>query len=116
MMRAILLTSSLLLGFCFQAAAQSPPQPTPAAAEAGELKLVVALFRHGVRAPLHQLAGSHANGLWPLPVEWGAKDWGDLTQHGADLVQWLGADYAQRYAKTLPPGFKVFLWADTDPR
>ena len=86
----------------------------------GDLKLVVALFRHGVRAPLKKFAEEeapkHAAQEWPRQSDWHAKDWGDLTDQGATLANSLGQFYALRYKGLFNGTFKVFLWADVDPR
>jgi 4-phytase/acid phosphatase len=138
-MRATVLTPLILLGWSLQAIGQSPAPPsgeqpsreaqspaasTPAAsgspvATGPGLKLVVALFRHGVRAPLKEIdptKGPHAADPWPSPSQWGVTKWGDLTRHGASLVKALGYDYAQTYKKKFPTGFKTFLWADNVER
>jgi 4-phytase/acid phosphatase len=131
-MRAIL-TPLILLGWTLQAIGQSPaPSPgeqpslkaqSPAASE-NELKLVVALFRHGVRAPLPgftpPIADKYSGQGWPSIAEWNVpsdRNWGDLTNRGRVLATALGSYYAQWYTKNgWPRGFKVFLWADTDRR
>ena len=112
------------LGLCFVFAmaiaglqllhAQSLPASQP------EPQFVVALFRHGVRAPLKEFA-DHANDYagqcWPAkPSDWGAKHWGDLTAHGQLLAVHVGEYYSDRYRNSLPPPFRVFLWTDVDDR
>ena len=126
-MRATVLTPLVLLCWSLHATGQSPAPPasdppsraqTPGASEP-ELKLVVALFRHGVRAPLGEIdpaKGPHAREPWPTLSQWGVKNWGDLTPHGVNLVKALGRDYAQTYQKKFPAGFKTFLWADNVSR
>jgi 4-phytase / acid phosphatase len=128
-MRATVLTPLILLGWSLQAIGQSPARPSgeqpsleaqsPVASE-NELKLVVALFRHGVRAPLKEIEASgkkpHAQDPWPTQSQWGVKHWGDLTTHGVSLVEALGRYYAQTYQPKFPTGFKSFLWADTAER
>ena len=86
----------------------------------GELKLVVALFRHGVRAPLQAFAtraGDHSKGRWPdLEKDWGVGPgrWGDLTPHGIQALKALGAYYGSYYLQHgWPQGFKAYLWADS---
>jgi 4-phytase/acid phosphatase len=127
-MRATVLTPLLLLSWSLQALGQSPassPGEKPAleAQSPGvadnELKLVVALFRHGVRAPLKPVDDPtkkpHAGSSWPTLTEWGAAKWGYLTPHGHDLAKALGNYYAEWYRNNgWPGGFKVYLWADTD--
>src|ERR1700704_697456 len=132
-MRATVLTPLLLLGWSLQAIGQSHARPSgeqpsleaqsPAASE-NELKLVVALFRHGVRAPLPGFEPKTANNYsrqgWPDLPAWKVpptKGWGDLTTRGQVLATALGRYYAQWYGKNgWPAGFKVYLWADTDQR
>jgi 4-phytase/acid phosphatase len=82
------------------------------------LKFAVALFRHGVRAPLKDLGATHSQNPWPSPAtKWGADDWGYLTRHGCEAVKVLGAYYGSYYSKTAwCNGFKVYLWADVDER
>ena len=130
-MRATVLAPLLLLGWSLHAIAQSPAPSSgeksaleaqsPAASE-NELKLVVALFRHGVRAPLKPVDDPkkkpHAGASWPTLPQWGATQWGYLTLHGRDLATALGTYYAKWYTakNAWPNGFKAYLWADTDPR
>jgi 4-phytase/acid phosphatase len=90
----------------------------PAAVEP-KLTLVVALFRHGVRAPLKDIDDPkkpHAGTAWPTKPQWGVEAWGDLTPHGVALVRALGRDYAETYKNKWPGGFRSFLWADLEPR
>jgi 4-phytase/acid phosphatase len=121
-MRATVLTPLLLLGWSLQAIGQSP---APASSEKpslpnGQLQQVVALFRHGVRAPLKPIDdpknNPHTTSPWPTPSQWGAKKWGDLTSHGSVLAKALGYDYAQMYKKMLPAGSKGFLLPDVAER
>jgi 4-phytase/acid phosphatase len=132
-MRATVLTSFLLLGWSLQAIGQSPARPSgkqpslevqsPATSK-NEVKLVVALFRHGVRAPLPGFEPKTANNYsrqgWPDLPDWKVpptKGWGDLTTRGQVLATALGRYYAQWYGKNAwPAGFQVYLWADSDPR
>jgi 4-phytase/acid phosphatase len=94
----------------------TPPamQLTPVPAD-GELKLVVALFRHGVRAPLRNLGTNHSNQAWPSLGDWGADKWGYLTLHGSQAVNNLGAYYGGYYWSAFGDGngFKAYLWADS---
>ncbi len=140
-MRAGVLAVLVLLGCSLQAIGQSAARlsvegpsresgrPVAAAlatsgspvAPDGELQLVVALFRHGVRAPLPGFAAranDHSGQKWPpYPSDWGAKNWGDLTKRGQVLATKLGSYYAGWYNKNAwPAGFNVFLWTDTDQR
>src|SRR2546425_2910985 len=100
---------------------------SPVAADR-ELKLVVALFRHGVRAPLDgftdESANAHSKNTWPRLAAWKVMkdehgepgDWGDLTVQGQKLVTALGDYYAKYYKspEAWPNGFKAFLWADAE--
>ncbi|MEY2508971.1 MAG: 4-phytase / acid phosphatase [Verrucomicrobiota bacterium] len=124
-MRApVLTTLLLLLGWSLQTIGQSPSPvaQTPAASD-NEVKLVVALFRHGVRAPLltfSKTANDYSGQLWPSINDWNVpsgKGWGDLTTRGQVLATGLGNYYAQWYRQNAwPQGFKVYLLADTDAR
>jgi len=86
----------------------------------GELKFVVAAFRHGVRAPLADFAAhanEHSGQPWPpTPQDWGARDWGELTTRGGMIVSHLGEYYGTHYTAIWPAGMKAYLWADVDPR
>jgi 4-phytase/acid phosphatase len=89
----------------------------------GDLKLVVALFRHGVRAPLETFgknAGRHSENAWPdLKKDWHVCPtcWGYLTPHGSNAVRILGSYYGNYYSKNAWPNkFSVYLWADVDQR
>ena len=83
----------------------------------GKLKLVVALFRHGVRAPLETFgknADEHSKDPWPDLNAWGVDSWGDLTPHGSIAVRALGAYHGNYYSKNAwPNAFKAYLWADS---
>jgi 4-phytase/acid phosphatase len=110
------------LACSLQAVAQAPaPNPTTD----GELQLVVALFRHGVRAPLAGFADSakeHSKRTWPKIEDWRIRpfkekiEWGDLTQRGYQLATISGAYQANQYQNDWNTGFKVDLWADVDNR
>jgi hypothetical protein len=83
----------------------------------------VAVFRHGVRSPLPEFddtnAGKYSGQPWPSLQDWAGDkcaNWGDLTPHGATAVTLLGAWYGRNYSKAFGPGFKAYLWADTDER
>ncbi|MEY2575234.1 MAG: 4-phytase / acid phosphatase, partial [Verrucomicrobiota bacterium] len=132
-MRATVLTPLILLGWSLQAIGQSPARPSgeqpsveahSSAASETELKLVVALFRHGVRAPLPDFstkANDHSQLGWPDLADWNVpsgKTWGDLTTRGQVLATALGSYYAEWYKtkNAWPGGFSVYLWADTDQR
>lgn len=117
-MRVTVLTPLILLACFFPAIGESSENASSAAPSNGELKMVVALFRHGVRAPLHDIDAPNKYGKnsWPTMSEWGVTKWGDLTPHGAALASALGRDYAQTYRKNWRSGFTAFLWADTSER
>src|SRR4051794_34543248 len=120
MMRATVLTALIVLACSLQATGESPSESARSAAPPnGELKMVVALFRHGVRAPLKEIddpTKPHAKDSWPKMSYWGVTNWGDLTPHGAVLAKLLGLDYARTYKKNWPAGFTAFLWADVAER
>jgi 4-phytase / acid phosphatase len=88
----------------------------PAAGDKPELQLVVALFRHGARAPLKDFgenANNYSNKAWPKCEDWHVEHWGDLTPQGGRAVQALGYYYGDYYKKNgLPGNFKAYLWAD----
>lgn len=92
-----------------------------------EVKLVVALFRHGVRSPEpgfdQQKADQHSSFRWPDLSAWNVMrstdcdcgdGWGYLTLHGRDLVRGLGKYYGAYYKRTWSPSFNVYLWADAE--
>lgn len=100
-----------------------PNTSTPAD---GELKLVVALFRHGIRSPTPDFdqadAGNSSRDKWPALADWNVmgndcdcgQGWGYLTNHGPQVVRGLGAYYGQYYKQgTWSNGFNIYLWADS---
>jgi 4-phytase/acid phosphatase len=104
-----------------------PMQARDAPREDGQLKLVVALFRHGIRAPLKDFASCahrHSGKPWPTLDQWRAIDdddekaqWGNLTVYGKSLATALGRHYAKHYGSFLGTGGSgVSLWADVDER
>lgn len=111
----------VLLFVATLASARTAPPPAPAD---GELQLVVALFRHGIRSPLPKFAESarrHSGKAWPILPDWtpldSRKTWGDLTLHGFRVARAIGRDYARYYCGTgCENGYKVYLWADVDAR
>lgn len=115
-MRVRFLAAIVLVLFSLAALAQ----PTPQSLDHGHLELVVALFRHGIRAPLKSFgehAVDHSGEAWPGVDDWGALDWGFLTKHGGEVVTTLGRYYATSYRKSFGGAdFSVFLWADVDQR
>lgn len=102
------------------ATAKAAPAAQPGSSPAdNDLKFVVALFRHGVRAPLKSFgdnADQHSGRPWPSATPWGVANWGDLTPHGILAVRSLGEWYGSHYSKRLGDGFKASLWADVDER
>jgi 4-phytase/acid phosphatase len=100
-----------------------PRSVLAAKAPGGDLKLVVALFRHGVRAPLETFgkdAGRHSKEAWPdLKHDWHvcSNCWGYLTPQGSNAVRVLGTYYGDYYSKNAwPTNFSIYLWADVDQR
>jgi Histidine phosphatase superfamily (branch 2) len=102
-----LLCATLIAGYVIPRSvlAANPPD--------GKLKLVVALFRHGVRAPLQDLGTNHSKQAWPSLGDWGAGKMGYLTLHGSQAVNNLGGYYGSYYSSALGNGFKAYLWADS---
>src|SRR5262245_52742320 len=88
----------------------------PSAGDEPKLQVVVALFRHGARAPLKEFgenANNYSNKAWPKCEDWHVEHWGDLTPQGGKAVQALGSYYGDYYkSKGWPDGFKAYLWAD----
>jgi Histidine phosphatase superfamily (branch 2) len=89
----------------------------------GDLHLVVAVFRHGIRAPLEAFAkraGDHSAKSWPLLPEWvgpgSGLTWGDLTPHGREAVVALGGYHGTWYSREWGKDYRVYLWADVDTR
>ena len=99
-----------------------------APADNDELKLVVALFRHGVRSPtpdFNNFANQHSILPWPFLPAWNVlgpdsdcdpgKGWGYLTNHGFEIATGLGTYYGKHYKQgPWSNGFKVYLWADAE--
>lgn len=61
-----------------------------------ELRMVIVLSRHGVRAPIESETRSGQYNTQPWPA-WPVAP-GVLTQHGATLMSNMGSFYGQRYA------------------
>jgi 4-phytase/acid phosphatase len=80
--------------------------------------MAVALFRHGVRAPLGDLdKGRNSLKPWPTMKDWGVDAWGHVTAHGLTAVRALGGYYARRYnAEWKQQGFRAYVFADADDR
>jgi 4-phytase / acid phosphatase len=83
-----------------------------------EIRAVVVLSRHGVRAPLaSEIRGSAYNAQpWP---EWPVAT-GVLTEHGSAALRLMGAWYRARYAGIFPNGAcdpqKIYAEANTSQR
>nr|WP_161959847.1 histidine-type phosphatase [Xanthomonas arboricola] len=117
-MPALALGALLLIG-----CTSRPPAPPAVAktAQAAQLKRVVVVFRHGVRAPLQgeAAAAHHADAPWP---QWSTAA-SLLTPHGRIGVQ-LSGDYLRQWLVqqgVLPPSGcpaagSVSVWANTDQR
>ncbi len=117
-----------LLFTCEKTEAPSPaPRVTPV--QKSDLVLVVALFRHGVRAPTKSFAtkdaAEHSKREWPSLKDWCVADpcsnvtddnWGDLTMNARGIARRLGRYYADTYKKDFGGPFTVRFWADTDQR
>jgi len=121
---------SVLLCIAVLTASSFAQGPSPTAD--GELKLVVALFRHGVRAPTTgfqpEEANKHSNKPWPQLDDWKVMDnpdcdpvknhdqnkgWAYLTIQGRKLAQGLGRYYGEYYRQGgWSQGFNVYFWAD----
>ncbi|MBS1799923.1 MAG: histidine-type phosphatase [Acidobacteria bacterium] len=75
----------------------------PAFAQTGdEVRAVVVLARHGVRAPIENETRSSAFNALPWPA-WSVSP-GTLTPHGIDALRRMGEFYRQRYASLLSAG------------
>jgi 4-phytase/acid phosphatase len=75
-------------------------EASPSSSQNEQLKLVVVISRHGVRAPIgSEMRGNLYNAqpwaTWPVAP-------GVLTQHGADALRLMGAFYRERYAELFP--------------
>ncbi len=86
-----------------------------------QLKYVVVVTRHGVRAPTWDASQLNEYSAQPWP-DFGVAP-GDLTVHGRTLMKILGSYYRQRFAKDRlfsPKGCddtkKIYIWADSDQR
>lgn len=94
------------------ATASPLPMQHGAAATDADLVLVVALFRHSIRAPLQDFGSSakdHSGDQWPDLVNDWRVDWGDLTPRGTQVAKALGNYYRDHYWRGR---FKAYLWAD----
>ncbi len=97
------------------------PGPLPVAAIPPQLKYVVVISRHGVRAPTwsSERLKQYSAGPWP---EWGVPA-GYLTPHGRVLMKLMGTFYGDWFASDgllKRPGCndtsRVYIWADKDQR
>ena len=83
-----------------------------------ELRAVVILARHGVRAPIESETRSNAFNAQPWPT-WPVEP-GRLTPHGIDALKRMGEFYRQRYASLLtgpdPCPLKVAAYSTDTPR
>jgi 4-phytase/acid phosphatase len=70
--------------------------PTPAFGQADELRMVIVVSRHGVRAPIESETRSSRYNTQPWPA-WPVAP-GVLTPNGATLMSNMGSFYRQRYA------------------
>jgi 4-phytase / acid phosphatase len=108
---------------CTFSFAQGTPAPD------NELKLVVGLFRHGVRSPESGFMNetkAHSKKPWPTLADWqvmgsdceGEKSpmrgWGYLTTRGFKIVNGLGAYYGKYYQQAWSKSFKAYFWADAE--
>ena len=124
----------LLAAFLYPSSLSLAPAASGASPATDELKLVVALFRHGVRSPSPDFkdveADKHSKAKWPALTDWKVMPtpspsssptecdkgdgWGYLTVHGQGLVQGLGVYYGKYYRRAWPTDFNVYLWADSE--
>ncbi len=86
-----------------------------------ELKYVVIISRHGVRSPTWDAARLNQYSAEPWP-SWGVAP-GELTPHGRDLVNSMGAYYREwltgehLYSSTgCQDSGRIYIWADSDHR
>ena len=103
--------AAILVGLMASRMVAAPPQ----------LKYVVILSRHGVRAPTwdHERLGQYSAQPWP---DWGVPP-GYLTPHGRALITILGSYYREWLThenllsgKGCGDKGRIFIWADTDQR
>ncbi|MBT9329852.1 histidine-type phosphatase [Paracidobacterium acidisoli] len=91
-LRAVLpvLLAAIVFAPALRAAASSAPS-----GEGSDLRLVIVLGRHGVRAPIGSEIRDNAYNADPWP-QWPVAP-GVLTAHGATLLRYMGAYYRQAY-------------------
>jgi len=95
--RQPILLTILLATFASRIAlAQATPAP-----DDGDLRAVIVLMRHGVRAPIESETRSSVYNAQPWPA-WPTEA-GVLTPHGAQALRLLADFYRARYASLLPP-------------
>ena len=92
-MRTIRLLAILFVAALWtQAMAAAAPSPS-------QLRMVIVVSRHGVRSPTHPTElQAYAAQTWPA---WSGKP-GNLTEHGAALMQQFGAYYRRTYGAAGP--------------
>ena len=110
--------AALLLLFGCAGGAGTPPG-APAAPATATLRFVLLVSRHGVRAPLGSNAAIARFAAQPWP-DWGVPA-GNLTAHGGDAAQVMGAYYGSFYRRmglisADCPVPKAYLYADSDQR
>jgi len=97
------------------------PGPLPVAAIPPQLKYVLVISRHGVRAPTwsSERLKQYSAGPWP---EWGVPA-GYLTPHGRVLMKLMGTFYGDWFTSDgllKRPGCsdaaRIYIWADKDQR
>jgi 4-phytase/acid phosphatase len=96
--------------------------PRPAAAQGvtpSDLRMVVVVMRHGVRAPTHP-SELNAYSAQPWP-KWNVPG-GYLTPRGALLMRQFGRHYRAMYGSAIfppsgcPTAGSIYVWADIDER
>lgn len=94
---------------------------SPVAAAPPQLKYVVIISRHGVRAPTWDAARLDQYSAEPWP-QWGVPP-GNLTPHGRALMLLMGAYYRDWLSSEhllsrqgCQDAARIYIWADTDQR
>jgi 4-phytase / acid phosphatase len=92
----------------------------PVRAAPSELKYVVIVSRHGIRAPTWDAARLNLYSAQPWP-NWGVPP-GDLTSHGRVVIKLMGAYYRDwlsgehLLSRGCRDAGRIYIWADTDER